>query len=156
MIIKIIEIVRIAGTCFGIFWAYFIGMSGDNPAQSVLHIITPWVIISLAGTSAIEGLFFGKQAAAEKGFENDGNYAYQSRVALLSFAVISLIVYLTNWGTKAELTIMLTFMLFMILSAINHGYQAVVNKNYHWANMNRPILTALLIASVWYPLINSF
>ena len=155
MIIKIIEIIRILGTCFGIFWAYMYGMTSEEPAQSVLHLITPWVVISVAGTSALEGLFFGKQSAKEKGFQNDGNYAFQSRVALLSFALIALIVYLANWGTKAELTIMLTFMFFMILSAINHGYQAIVHHNYRWANINRPFLTAVLIASLWYPVVYS-
>jgi len=151
MIIKIIEIIRIAGASFGIYWAYYIGMGTSTPDESVLHILTPWIIVSIAGTSAIEGLFFGKQSAAEKGFVNDGNYAYQSRIALLSYAVLSLVVYFANWGTNAELTIMLTFMFFMFFSAINHGYQAVAHHNYRWENLNRPFLTALLIGAVWYP-----
>ncbi len=154
MIIKIIEIIRIAGASFGIYWAYYIDMSTGTPAESVLHILTPWIIVSIAGTSAIEGLFFGKQAASEKGFVDDGNYAYQSRIALLSYAVLSLVVYFANWGTNAELTIMLTFLFFMFFSAINHGYQAIAHHNYHWANLNRPFLTALLIAAVWYPVTN--
>lgn len=154
MIIKIIEAIRIAAATFGIFWAYYIGMSTATPDVSVLHILTPWIIVSIAGTSAIEGLFFSKQAAAEKGFDDKGNYAIQSRIALLSYAVISLVVYFANWGTNAELTIIFTFMFFMFFSAINHGYQAVVNKNYHWANLNRPFLTALLIAALWYPVTN--
>ncbi len=155
MIIKIIEIIRIAGASFGIYWAYNIGMATGTPAESVLHIITPWILVSIAGTSAIEGLFFGKQAAAEKGFKNEGSYAFQSRIALLSYALIGLLVYFMNWGTNAELTIMLTFMFFMSFSAINHGYQAIAHKNYHWANLNRPFLTALLIVVLWYPVINT-
>ena len=93
MIIKIIEIIRITGASFGIYWSYYVGMETATPAESVLHLLTPWIIVSIAGTSAIEGLFFGKQSAAEKGFVNDGNYAYQSRIGLLSYAVISLVVY---------------------------------------------------------------
>ncbi len=151
MIIKIIEIIRIAGASFGIYWAYYVGMSTSTPAESVLHVLTPWIIVSIAGTSAIEGLFFGKQSADEKGFVNDGNYAYQSRIGLLSYAVISLVVYFANWGTNAELTIMLTFIFFMFFSAINHGYQAITNHNYRWENLNRPFLTALLIGAIWYP-----
>ncbi len=154
MIIKIIEAIRIAGASFGIYWAYYIGMSTATPAESVLHILTPWIIVSIAGTSAFEGLFFSKQAAAEHGFKEDGSYAYQSRIALLSYAVLSLVVYMANWGTNAEVTIMLTFLFFMFFSALNHGYQAIVNKNYHWANLNRPFLTALLIAAMWYPITN--
>lgn len=154
MIIKIIEAIRIAGASFGIYWAYYVGMTTTTPHESVLHILTPWIIVSIAGTSAIEGLFFGKLAAKEKGFQNDGNYAYQSRIALLSYAVIALVVYFANWGTDSELTILLTFMFFMFFSALNHGYQAIAHHNYHWANLNRPFLTALLIGAVWYPVTN--
>lgn len=154
MIIKIIEFLRIAGATFGVFWAYNVGMETSTPHESVLHIITPWLIVSIAGTSAIEGLFFGEQTAAEKGFVNDGNYAYQSRIGLLSYAVISLLVYFENWGSKAELTIILTFMFFMLFSALNHAYQAVVKKNYHWQNLNRPFLTILLIMAIWHPVYN--
>lgn len=154
MIIKLIEIIRIAGTSFGIFWAYYIGMAGTDQAAAVLHIMTPWVVFSIAGTSALEGLFFGKRSAAEKGFANDGNYAFQSRIALLSYGIIALLVYFLDWGTHAELTIVLTFMFFMIFSASNHAYQAIAKKNHHWQNMNRPFLTALLIAALWYPVVN--
>ncbi|MAZ93843.1 MAG: hypothetical protein HN336_08935 [Lentimicrobiaceae bacterium] len=154
MVIKIIEFIRIAGATFGTFWAYQVGMNTITPYESVLHILTPWLIVSIAGTSAIEGLFFGKQSAAEKGFVNDGNYAYQSRIGLLSYAVISLLVYFENWGPKAELTIILTFLFFMFFSALNHGYQAFVKKNYHWENLNRPFLTILLIVAIWYPVYN--
>ena len=154
MIIKIIEILRIAGASFGIFWAYNIGMGEPDPAAAVLHIMTPWVMFSIAGTSGLEGLFFGKQSAKEKGFVNDGNYAYQSRIALLSYGVMSLVVYFMDWGVQADLTIILTFLFFMFFSAINHGYQAVVHKNYKWANLNRPFLTAMLIAVLWYPITN--
>ena len=154
MIIKIIEILRIAGATFGIYWAYNVGMSQPNPAEAVLHIMTPWIVFSIAGTSALEGLFFGKLSAKEKGFENDGNYAYQSRIALLSYGVMSLFVYFMNWGKEADLTIMLTFLFFMVFSAINHGYQAFAKKNYHWQNLNRPFLTILLIIVLWYPITN--
>lgn len=154
MIIKIIEILRIAGASFGIYWAYNVGLSAPDPASAVLHIMTPWIVFSIAGTSGLEGLFFGKLSAKEKGFENDGNYAYQSRIALLSYGVMSLVVYFMDWGIHADLTIMLTFLFFMVFSAINHGYQAVVNKNYHWQNLNRPFLTLLLIIVLWYPITN--
>ena len=132
MIIKLIEIIRIVGTSFGIFWAYYAGMNSNEPAAAVLHLLVPWVIFSVAGTSGIEGLFFGKQSAKEKGFKNDGNYAFQSRIALLSYGVMAIVVYFANWGVKADLTIMLTFLFFMIFSAINHGYQAFAKKNYHF------------------------
>lgn len=155
MIIKIIEILRIAGASFGIYWSYHLGMSSATPAESVLHLLSPWLLVSIAGSSGIEGLIFGKQAAAEKGFEEGSNYQKQSAIALLSYAVISLAVYFGGLGTNAEITIVLAFIFFMIFSASNHAYQAIVNRNFKWANLNRPFLTVMLIVAVWYPVVNS-
>ncbi len=151
MLIKIIEITRITATSFGIFWSYYTGMNGDNTAESVLHLISPWVVAGIAGTSGIEGLLFGKQAAREKGFEVGSNYQKQSAIALLSYAVMSLVVFFANWGTMAEVSVVLCFMFFMFFSGFNHAREAIINKNYKWANLNRPFLTALLIAALWYP-----
>jgi hypothetical protein len=151
MIIKIIELVRIVATAFGIFWSYY---SGDTP-QEVLHLMSPWVIISIAGTSALEGLFFGKKAAIEKGFEQGSNYQIQSAIALLSYAIISFVVYYFGWGTNAELTIVLAFLFFMVFSAMNHTRSIIIDKNYKWANLNRPFLAIMLIAVMWWPLMGS-
>lgn len=151
MIIKIIEGLRIAGTAFGVFWAYYVGESPEE----ILNIMVPWIIISIAGTSGIEGLFFGKLAASEKGYEQGSNYQIQSAIALLSYAVLALIVYLFRWGTKAELTIILAFMFFTIFSGVNHARSAIIDKNYRWANLNRPFLAVLLTAVLWYPIIGS-
>jgi hypothetical protein len=74
---------------------------------------------------------------------------------LLSYAVISLVVYFGGLGINAEITIVLAFIFFMIFSASNHAYQAIVNRNFKWANLNRPFLTVMLIVAVWYPVVNS-
>lgn len=154
MLIKVIEIIRLIATSFGIFWAYYAGMDGDHPAAQVLHLMSPWVVAGIAGTSGIEGLLFGRQAAREKGFEQGSNYQKQSAIALLSYGVMAVLVYFLNWGMFAELTIVLTFMFFMFFSAFNHGREVIVHKNYKWANLNRPFLTVLLIAALWYPVVN--
>lgn len=151
MIIKIIEIIRIIATGFGVFISYYYG---ETP-QEVLHLMSPWLIFAIAGTSGLEGLFYGKQAAIEKGFEQGSNYQTQSAIALLSYGVISLVVYFMNWGTNAELTIVFTFLFFMIFSAVNHARSIIVDKNYKWANLNRPFLSALMIAVLWWPVMGS-
>ena len=151
MIIKIIEIIRIVATGLGVFLAYYYGKT----PQEVLHLMSPWLIVAIAGTSGLEGLFFGKQAAIEKGFESESNYQTQSAIALLSYGVISLVVYFMNWGTNAELTIVFTFLFFMIFSAVNHTISIIVDKNYKWANLNRPFLSALMIAVLWWPVMGS-
>jgi len=151
MIIKIIEITRIVATAIGVFVAYYYG---ETPQQA-LHIIVPWLLLAIAGTSGLEGLFFAKAGAEAKGFEQGSNYQTQSAIALLSYSVIALVVYLLNWGTKSELTIVFAFMFFMIFSAVNHGRSIIVDKNYKWANLNRPFLTLLLIVVFWWPIFGS-
>jgi len=151
MIIKLIEISRITATAIGVFLAYYLG---ETP-QEVLHILSPWVIVAIAGTSGLEGLLFGKQAAIEKGFEQGSNYQTQSAIALLSYAVIALVVYFLKWGNNAELTIVFVFLFFMIFSAVNHTRSIIIDKNYKWANLNRPFLAALLIAVLWWPVYGS-
>ena len=155
MLIKILEILRIAGVSIGMYISYSIGMATSTPPESVLHLISPWVLVSIAGTSAIEGIFFGKQSAAEKGFEQGSNYQKQSAFGLLSYAILSLVVYFGKLGTNAEITILLAFMTFMVLSSSNHAYEAIAKKNYKWANLNRPFLTLLLIVGMWYPVVNT-
>nr|NQU91747.1 hypothetical protein [Bacteroidota bacterium] len=155
MIIKIFEFVRIAGVTAAFYFGYSIGLSdGYNPVAQ-LHIMIPIVIFCIAGLSGIEGVFFGRQAAAAKGYEQGSNYQLQSAIALLSYTVISIVVYILEWGIKAELTVFFTFMFFLILSASNHLYQAVANKNYKFANINRPFLTLVLIAGMIYPVIQA-
>lgn len=152
MIIKLIEILRITATAFGVFWAYYVG----ETAQEILNIMVPWVVVSIAGSSGLEGLLFGKQAAIEKGYEQGSNYQTQSAIALLSYAVIALLVYFMKWGTNAELAIVLAFMFFTIFSGANHARSIIQDKNYKWANLNRPFLAILLTAVLWYPVVGSF
>jgi hypothetical protein len=151
MIIKIIEGIRIGGTSLGVFLAYYYG----NTAQEVLSLMSPWVVVSIAGTSGFESLFLSRETARQKGFRGGGNYQIQSGIALLSYAVLALSVYLLKWGTNAELTIILAFMFFTVFSAVNHSRSAIVDKNYKWANLNRPFLAIILILVLWWPVMGS-
>lgn len=150
MIIKILEILRISGTGIGIFLAYYYG---KNPEQ-ILSIMTPWLVTSIAGLSALEGLIWGKKAAEATGYETGSNYQKQSAFAFLSLAIMSLVIYFLKWDAMANITLVLTFILFLLMTAINHGYQAVAMKNHSWKNLIRPLLTALLIGVFWYPVVS--
>lgn len=153
MIPKILDILRIFGVSAAFFFGYLVGFDdGFNP-QAQLHLMIPIIIITLAGLSGIEGLFFAKQSAEAKGFEVGSNYQRQSAIALLSYAVVAVLVYLFNWGIIAELTVFFAFIFFMIFSGLNHLMDAVIHKNYKWQNINRSIFTLLLIAGVIYPVI---
>ena len=154
MFSNLLDLFRIIITMGAFFTGYLIGYNGDqyNP-EAQLHIMIPMVIVAIAGISGLEGLLAGKKAAAAKGFVSDGNYQRQSAIALLSYAVISLVVCFCNWGIKAELTILFAFFFFFLFSAINHTMDAILRKNYRWQNINRPFLVLLLIAGMIHPVI---
>ena len=152
-LLNLLEILRIVGTVVAFYWGYKIGFAGTYDPIVQLHFMVPAIIVAISGTSGLQGLFLGNESAKVLGFEVGSNYQRQSAIALLSYAVISVIVYFCNWGIRAELTILFTFIFFFFFSAINHGVNAVKNKNYKWQNVNRPFLTLSLIAGLYYPVI---
>lgn len=153
MFLHILEIIRIITVCVSFYFGYQIGFAeGYNPAAQ-LHFMTPVIIVAIAGLSGIEGLFFAKKSAEIKGFEVGSNYQRQSAIALLSYAIIALVVYFCNWGIKAELTIFFAFIFFFFFSGLNHAWDAIKRKNYKWQNINRPIITLLLIGGMIYPVV---
>lgn len=155
MIIKIFEILRIIAVAAAFYFGYSIGFSDGYHPEAQLHLMVPVIIVAIAGFSGIEGLFFGREAARAKGFEEGSNYQRQSAIALLSYAVVALLIWIYGWGIIAELTILFAFMFFFFFSSINHARDAIVRKNYKWANINRPFLTLLLIAGLVYPVIEA-
>lgn len=152
-LLNLLEILRIVGTAIAFYWGYKIGFAGTYDPITQLHFMIPTIIVAISGTSGLEGLFLGNESAKMKGFEVGSNYQRQSAIALLSYAVIAVIVYFCNWGIRAELTILFTFIFFFFFSAINHGVDAVKNKNYKLQNLNRPFLTLALIIGLYYPVI---
>jgi hypothetical protein len=152
-LLNLLEILRIVGTAIAFYWGYKIGFAGTYDPIAQLHFMIPTIIVAISGTSGLEGLFLGNESAKIKGFEVGSNYQRQSAIALLSYAVIAVIVYFCNWGIRAELTILFTFIFFFFFSAINHGVDAVKNKNYKLQNLNRPFLTLTLIIGLYYPVI---
>lgn len=153
MIIQIFDILRIVLVCVAFFFGYSIGYKDGYDPVAQLHFMIPVVIGAIAGISGLEGLFFSKKSAEIKGFEVGSNYQKQSAIALLSYAVIAIVVYFTGWGIKAELTIFFTFAFFFFFSGVNHGIDAIKRKNYKWQNINRPFLVLLLLAGMIYPVI---
>jgi len=155
MLIQLLDIIRIAGVVIAFFFGYQIGFADGYDPIAQLHFMTPIIIATIAGISGLEGIFFAKMSAEIKGFEVGSNYQRQSAIALLSYAVVAIIVYLYNWGIKAELTILFAFIFFFFFSGINHGIDAIRRKNYKWQNINRPFITLLLIAGLIYPVIKA-
>src|SRR4030042_2133912 len=155
MLIQILDMLRIIVVCIAFFFGYLIGFKNGYNPEAQLHFMIPIVIVTIAGISGLEGIFLGDSTAKAKGFESDRNYQMQSSFALLSFAVVAMIVLLCNWGILAELTIFFSFIIFLFLSGINHAVDAIKKKNYKWQNINRPFITFLLIAGMVHPVIEA-
>lgn len=155
MLLKLLDIIRIVGVAVAFFFGYQIGFADGYDPIAQLHFMIPIIIVIIAGISGLEGIFFAKKSAELKGFEVGSNYQRQSAIALLSYAAAAIIVYISNWGIKAELTILFAFIFFFFLSGINHGVDAIRRKNYKWQNINRPFITLLLIAGLIYPVIKA-
>jgi len=153
MILKILDILRIAVVCAAFFFGYWIGFANGYNPFAQLHFMIPVVITAIAGISGLEGIFFAKKSAEIKGFEAGSNYQRQSAIAMLSYAIVAILVYICNWGIKAELTIFFAFIFFLIFSGINHAIDAIQRRNYTWQNINRPFITLLLVAGMLYPII---
>ena len=151
--LKILDIVRITIVSISIYFGYSIGFANGYDPIAQLHFMIPLIIFAIAGISGLEGLLFAKKSAELKGFEVGSNYQRQSDIALLSYAVVAVVVYFLNWGIKAELTILFTFLFFLIFSGLNHGIDAIKRKNYKWQNINRPIITLMLIVALIYPVV---
>lgn len=114
-------------------------------------LLPPWFVGSVAGLSAVEGLFFSGQAAAEKGFEEGSNYQRQNAFWFLATAITSLIIFFAGWNEYANISLVLVFCSFLLLSAANHAYSMIADKNTTWQNVIRPLLTALLTLVFWFP-----
>jgi len=153
MILKALDILRIALVAIAFYFGYSIGFANGYDPFAQLHFMIPIVVGAIAGLSGIEGLFFARQAAEIKGYETGSNYQRQSAISLLAFAVVALFVYVVNWGIRAELTIFFAFMFFLTFSGLNHAIDAISRGNYKWQNINRPFITILLIAGMLYPVI---
>jgi len=151
--LNILDFIRIGIVCFAFYFGYSVGFEGEYNPIAQLHFMIPIVITAIAGISGIEGLLFPEKAAAVKGYEVGSNYQKQSSIAILSYAVVAIVVSLADWGIKAELTIFFAFIFFFFFSGVNHFVDAVKRKNYKWQNINRLFVVLLLIGGMIYPVV---
>ncbi len=140
LICKILEYLRWISVIVGIQLAEFLA---DDPI-SRLHILMPWIVISLSGLTGIESVFFGKAASELTGYKPN---AYQRQTGLnnLSVAIVAILVLVFKWGTYAEITVMSCTLVFLTLSALNHLWTGLKEGNHKLKNFMRPVLTTLLL-----------
>lgn len=139
----ILEILRWVGVGVGVFLAF--GYQEPRQQFSVLCIFT---ILSVAGLTGIESLFFGKKASEQSGYGPGRAYQRQSGLNNLALAAATLLVYLFGWGVQAKATVMFVLLIFLVFSAVNHAYTALRDGNKSLKNFLRPFMTAVLLGMV--------
>lgn len=152
LLFNLLDATRIFLVVITFFIGYLIGYRDEiyNPVAQ-LHFMVPLVIFAVAGLSGLEALIWPDRSAAVKGYEKGSNYQRQSALAMVSLAVTAIVVWLLDWGLKAELTILFAFLLMFFLSAVNHVVDAIQRRNYAWQNINRPFILLFLMAGLVYP-----
>lgn len=151
--IRFFEIFRMLAVSAVIFFGYY--FYSDEPAK-LLHFMTPWLVVLIAGLSGLEGLLFGSQSAKAKGYAGGNEYQVQTDLLFLAMGMVAVFLYIADWGVKADLTLALLFMLSFFLSSLNHAYQAVFKGNKSRINMLRPLITLAMIAALIYPVVKAF
>ncbi len=61
--IRFLEIFRMLAVSAVIFFGYY--FYSDEPAE-LLHFMTPWLVVLIAGLSGLEGLLFGSNRPKQK------------------------------------------------------------------------------------------
>ena len=138
-----LEVARFAGV-FGGFWFAF--SRWDDP-QLAFRGLSVCVVVSIAGMAGIESLFFHKRAAVASGYADPGPYQRQSGFNNLAVAIVSLVVFLLDWGTRAEAATYLVLLVFLALSSINHAHSRWRDGNPSWRGLTRPLGTLILWAA---------
>jgi hypothetical protein len=140
----------------GILVAYFLSKKYATNAISKFHYIGLITVIIMSGTVAFEILFIGGEIRSEKiGYKPNRPYEIQSGLSNLATAVTAFLVFIMNWGKYADITIVISMLLFFTFSATNHTITAIKSHNLKSVNLMRPIWTIVLLCFLIPPMINA-
>jgi hypothetical protein len=140
---SILEIARWSAVGLGVFLANYLG--GSPAAQ--FSMVCFWSVVPIAGLTGVESVFLAQKASEQSGYGGGGlAYQRQSGFNNLALAIACLLVYALGWGLMAKAALMSVLLIFLVLSAANHAYSAIKEKNLRPKNLLRPVLTAFLLA----------
>lgn len=138
------EIFRWTGVVLGFFLCFLLGA---NPAEQ-FNILTLFIVVFVAGLTALESLLIGKEASESTGYSGGRGYQRQSALNNLALALVAIAAFYLNWGVFASAALMSVLLVFLALSSVNHLYSAIKEDNKNMKSYLRPILTILLIIVV--------
>ena len=139
---NVFEISRWTAVFVGLQLSYFMGTT----TEAQIHILALWLIIPMAGLTGLESVFLGDAARKQSGYAASP-YQRQSGFNNLALAFTALLVFIFDWGTPAELTLITTLLIFLFLSGCNHGWTAWQEGNRTLKNLLRPLMSLILILS---------
>ncbi|CAE7726816.1 unnamed protein product, partial [Symbiodinium pilosum] len=152
VMVHVIEFSRIALAMAGCAVAYAYSTQGH--VEDAARLLQLGLSVALSGTCALEGICFYETAARQKGydrgfdFSNGRNpYATQSTLwfaASCLVGVVAFFVYPRN--PSAQIVLATLQLLFFLMSALNHAYEAVSHGNWRWQNVSRPLLSVAMVA----------
>ena len=87
------KVARSAGVIAGLIAA---ALTSKSPAVA-LQILMLWLVLSVAGLTAVEGLFFASEAASRSGYVPSG-YQRQSACNNLALALTAILSVVFGWG----------------------------------------------------------
>ena len=105
------------------------GLSHSERPARQLDVLCIWVVVSIAGLTGIESIFFSDAAAQQSGYEKGSAYQRQSGLFNIALALTTLLVYLAGWDLHAKACLLIVLLTFLFFSAINHAYSAIKEHN---------------------------
>ncbi len=146
-----LEIIRWASVPVGIFFAF---LWGSNPVEQ-FSILTAFTVITIAGLTGIESIFFSQTASEQSGYGDGTAYQRQSGANNIALAITASLVYIFGWGFYAQLTVMSVLIIFLALSGTNHTYSAIKEGNTSKKNLYRPLMTIILLIVLLFFIFNA-
>ncbi len=139
-----LELLRWLGAGSGIFLAFLIQ---NDPARQ-LDVLTLWVVVSIAGLSGVESVFFGQASAVKAGYEKGSAYQRLSGISNLALAITTVFVYIAGWNLQAKASLLIVLCLVVFFSAMNHVYSAIQEYNTSLKGCIRPFISLVFLAVV--------
>ncbi len=141
--IKLFEIARYVLVAIGFYLAYL----PNQTLTDSTRLLVLWVVVPIAGLTAIESLFFKDLTAVAKGRETGSAYQVQSGLNNLAIALTGLVVVALDWGLKANQTILIVLLIFLCLSAMNHTFEFFYSKHRQIIHLLRPLFSMVLVCA---------
>ena len=141
---KFLKLMQWVGVPLGIFFAF---LWGNSPVEQ-FNIFVVFVVISIAGLTGIESLFFGKTASKLSGYAENRVYQRQSGINNLALAITAIFAYLVGWGLYAEAALVTVLLIFLSFSSVNQVYTGIKEHNKSSRGFMRPVLIIILFVVV--------